>query len=113
MPQQGAFTPAGGLTPLDPSTFLIGSGLAALGGAMAPAPSTAMSKADGWGMFDSSGWTVATGGGDADGAIVGSKGGGEDYGAGLGGAVGSLSGLLPWLIVGGVVVALAKAWKRK
>lgn len=101
------------LQPMDASTFLIGSGLAALGGAMAPAPSTAMSKADGWGMFDSSGWTVATGGGDADGAIVGSKGGGEDYGAGLGGAVGSLSGLLPWLIVGGVVVAVAKAWKRK
>lgn len=96
MPQQGAFTPAAAA--MDPTTFLIGTGMQALGGAIAGAPSTAVSGADAWGMFDSSGWTVATGGSKADGAI--------------GGLSGGLSGLLPWLIVGAVGVAMVKAWRK-
>lgn len=99
--------------PMDPSTFLIGTGMQALGGALGGGSGPAVSGADAWGMFDNSGWTVATGGSKADGALIGGKGGGESYGAGLGGAVGSLSGLLPWLIVGAVGVAMVKAWRRK
>lgn len=109
MAQQGPFPPAAAM---DPTTFLIGTGMQALGGAIAGAPSTAVSHADAWGMFDSSGWTVATGGSKADGAIVGPKGGGEKYGSGIAGAVGGLSGLLPWLIVGAVGVAMVKAWRK-
>lgn len=113
MAQQGPFPPAAAM---DPTTFLIGSGMQALGGAIAGAPSTAVSAADAWGMFDSSGWTVATGGSKADGAIVGPKSGGEKYGAGMAGALGGLSGglsgLLPWLIVGAVGVAMVRAWRK-
>lgn len=102
---------------MDPSTFLIGTGMQALGGALGGAAGPAISGADAWGMFDNSGWTVATGGSKADGALIGGKGGGESYGSGLAGgvagAVGGLAGLLPWLIVGAVGVAVVKAWRRK
>lgn len=105
------------IPPMDPSTFLIGTGMQALGGALGGAAGPAISGADAWGMFDNSGWTVATGGSKADGALIGGKGGGETYGPGMAGAIGglsgSLSGLLPWLIVGAVGVAVVKAWRRK
>lgn len=109
MPQQGAFSP---MAAMDPTTMMVGMGMNALGAAIAGAPSTAVSAADAWGMFDNSGWTVATGSAKADGAIVGPKGGGEKYGSGIAGAVGGLSGLLPWLIVGAVGVAMVKAWRK-
>lgn len=102
---------------MDPTTLMLAASAAqGLGAAMAPAPSGASGGSDGWGMFDNSGWTVATGSATADGAIVGDKGGGERYGNGVAGAAalgGQLSGLLPWLIGGFVVVAVAKAWRRK
>jgi len=92
---------------MDPVTGqLVATGIQAGASVMRPTPSGASGWSDGWGMFDNSGWTVATGQGSADGAKIGDKGGGGAA------AAGGLGELVPWLVVGVVALGIARAWRK-
>ena len=92
---------------MDPVTGkVVSAGIGAAAQVMTAPPSASSGWSDAWGMFDNSGWTVATGAGSAQGAKMGDKGGG-----GQSGAAGSLGDMLPLLVVAVVILGVVKSWR--
>ena len=80
-------------------------GVAAIGAigtaAAAPPAMAAPVKNDAWGMFDNSGWTVATGSATASATRT------------TGAELSDVQRMLPWIVLGAVAIVVAKAWGRK
>ena len=91
---------------MDPVTGqVVSAGVGAAAKVMTAPPSASSGWSDAWGMFDNSGWTVATGAGSAQGAKMGDKGGGQS------GAAGTLGDMLPLLVVAVVILGVVKSWR--